>query len=198
MVRQIKILIVEDEMIIAAKISMYIEQMGYSVAGIIPSGKEAIDYCRDNPPDILLLDINLRSEIDGIEAAKSILTEHDIPIIYLTANSDDYNFERAKTTKPFAFISKPIKKIDLERSLKLVIERLLEKSDNTTARDNRTIIMSDRIFIRHKDAMLKILLEEIEYLEADRSYCKVCTHEAKYTLSNTLKALEEKIKDDRI
>lgn len=196
--KKAKILIVEDEMIIAAKISLHLTQMGYEVAGIIPTGEEAISYCRDSPPDILLLDINLRGDIDGVMVAKKITEEIPIPIIYLTANSDEHNFQRAKSTKPFAFISKPLNKIELKRAIELVVERLHDINEKVELKTNKNaIVMRDRIFIRHKDSMVKILLEDIDYLEADRSYCKVCTRHGIYVLSNTLKNLEEKISDKR-
>ena len=112
----IKILIVEDEMIIATRISMHLEKLGYEVSGIIPRGKEAIAHCREAPPDILLLDINLKGQMDGIETATVLQQEMRIPMIYLTANSDDATFQRAKSTSPEAFISKPYNRQDLERN----------------------------------------------------------------------------------
>ena len=71
----IKILIIEDEMIIAAKISLHLTQLGYEVSGIIPRGEEAILHCQQSPPDLLLLDINLNGMIDGIETATTLQAE---------------------------------------------------------------------------------------------------------------------------
>ncbi|MEM9887199.1 MAG: response regulator [Bacteroidota bacterium] len=107
--KNIKILIVEDEMIIAAKISLHLEQLGYEVAGIIPRGEEAVLHCREHRPDILLLDINLKGLIDGIESAQVIQKEMDIPIIYLTANADEATFNRAKDTRPMLSFLNPTK-----------------------------------------------------------------------------------------
>src|SRR6185436_16807290 len=107
----VRILVVEDEMIIAAKIAMQLTNLGYEVTGILPKGEEAIKHVEDEKPDIIVLDINLKGKIDGIEAAKQIQQIADIPIIYLTANSDDATFNRAKPTRPYAFISKPFKQL---------------------------------------------------------------------------------------
>ena len=96
----IKILIVEDEMIIGAKISMLLSDLGYEIAGIIPTGEKAISQIRNNRPDMILMDIQLKGKLDGIETARIIQESDDIPIIYLTANADDSHFNRAKSTRP--------------------------------------------------------------------------------------------------
>lgn len=85
---QVKVLVVEDEMIIGAKISMYLTDLGYEVTGIIPRGEEVMFHLKENTPDIILMDINLKGNLDGIETAMLIQKYMDIPIIYLTANTD--------------------------------------------------------------------------------------------------------------
>ena len=105
-----RILIVEDEMIIAANLSLQLTNLGYEVCGIIPRGEEALLNIRENPPDIILMDIQLKGEMDGIEVIRSMQREVNIAVIYLTANADDAHFSRAKETHPYAFISKPFKK----------------------------------------------------------------------------------------
>ncbi|MDH3246959.1 MAG: LytTR family transcriptional regulator DNA-binding domain-containing protein [Saprospiraceae bacterium] len=186
-----KVLVVEDEMLIGAKISMYLTDMGYEVAGILPRGEEAVAYCRQSPPDLLLLDINLKGELDGVETAVEILKERRIPIIYITANADDLNFNRAKSTRPEAFISKPFKKLDLQRAIELVVSKYKEVAEEDSVDDS--FILSDRIFVRHRDGMVKIILADILYIEADRSYCKIHTADSEYLLSMPLKALYEKL-----
>ena len=168
----IKILVVEDEMIIGAKISMHLTSLGYEVTGIVPRGEEAVMHAEQNPPDIVLLDINLKGTIDGIETAKLMQRFGDMPIIYLTANTDEGTFNRAKSTRPFAFISKPFKQLDLQRAIELTISRMAEnhsakiKKDEAIISDNETakadtkadapFILSDRIFVKHKEKMVKI------------------------------------------
>ena len=102
------ILIVEDDMIIGANVSLQLTNLGYDIEGLVSRGEEAILHVKENAPDILLLDINLKGALDGIETAKAIQQIQDIPIIYLTANSDEATFEKAKETRPMAFITKPI------------------------------------------------------------------------------------------
>jgi CheY-like chemotaxis protein len=122
----VKILVVEDEMIIAAKISMQLTNLGYEVTGILPRGEQAVLHVEENTPDIVLLDINLKGRLDGIETALQIQRQRDIPIIYLTANGDEATFNRAKSTRPYAFISKPFKQLDLQRAIELTISHMAE------------------------------------------------------------------------
>ena len=194
----IKILVVEDEMIIAAKISMQLTNLGYEVTGILPRGEQAIQQVKENMPDIILLDINLKGELDGIETARQVQLLADIPIIYLTANSDEATFNRAKPTRPSAFISKPFKQLDLQRAIELTISRMAEHATGLTIPESNTgeeqpYILSDRIFVRYKEKMIKILLADILYMEADRNYSRIFTGTREYLLSITLKAIEEKM-----
>lgn len=187
-----KILIIEDEMIIGANISQLLQNLGYSVMGIIPRVEDVLPKIKDNQPDIILMDINLKGEIDGIELSHLIQKKHKIPIIFLTANSDDAHFNRAKMTNPYGFISKPFKKIDLQRTLELAIQRIEEEtSSNQTTEE--PFVLSDCIFVRNNDKMIKIPLNEILYIEADRNYSKINTLNKQYLLVSTLKDFEEKL-----
>jgi DNA-binding LytR/AlgR family response regulator len=199
----VKLLIVEDEMIIGAKISMQLTHLGYEVTGILPRGEEAILHIEENKPDIILLDINLKGKIDGIETAHLIHKIADIPIIYLTANTDESTFNRAKETRPYAFISKPFKQLDLQRAIELTISRMAENQTGKITEPEsfydmdenagNSYILSDRIFVKHKEKMVKIYITDIMYIEADRNYSHIYTKGKEYMLSITLKTIEEKL-----
>ena len=194
---KVKILIVEDEMIIGAKISMQLTNLGYEVTGILPRGEDAILHVEENKPDIVILDIHLKGKIDGIETASQLQEKGNIIIIYLTANTDEATFNKAKLTRPHAFIPKPFKQLDLQRAIELAISRMLESDTGQTPVNNPEeeihYILSDRIFVRHKDRMVKILVADILYMEAERNYCHIFTRNKEYLLSITLKSMEEKL-----
>ncbi|MFB0906872.1 MAG: DNA-binding LytR/AlgR family response regulator [Spirosomataceae bacterium] len=194
----VKILIVEDDMIIGAKISMQLSKLGYEVTGIIPRGEEAILHVENNIPDIVLLDINLKGELDGVETATQVQANADVPIIYVTANTDEATFNRAKATRPYAFIGKPIRNLELQRAIELTISRLADQhhvsSEATEPENSETpFVLSDRIFVKNNNKMVKIFIADILYIEADRNYCQIYTKKRKYTLSITLKSMEEKL-----
>ena len=193
----VKLLILEDDMIIAAKISMMVTKLGYEVTGILSRGEEAVLHVQENKPDVILVDIHLKGEMDGIETARQIHTIADIPIIYLTANSDDASFNRAKATHPYAFIPKPFKQLDLQRALELTISLMVEKEtgkkEEVPTEEDAPFILSDRIFVKHNDKMVKIFIEDILYIEANRSYSKIFTKSKEYLLAVALIKIEDKL-----
>lgn len=193
----IKILVVEDEMLIGAKISMLLTNLGYEVTGILPRGEDALIHVEENKPDIIVLDINLKGEIDGIETA-ALLQRKNIPVIYLTANSDDATFNRAKLTRPTAFISKPFKQLDLQRAIELTIIHLVETDPFAVkpidVQEEQPFILVDRIFVRYTGRMVKIMLMDILYMEADRNYSRIFTSQKEFMLSVTLKYIEDKLR----
>lgn len=117
------ILIVEDESIVAQDIRMTLEDLGYQVTAIADSGALAIEKARQHQPDLILMDIRLIGEMDGIEAAQQIAAQQDIPIVYLTAHGDEETLARAKVTNPFGYLIKPF----VEQELRIVIELSLYK-----------------------------------------------------------------------
>ncbi len=194
MATKAKILIVEDEMIIAANISLQLSSLGYDVTGIIPRGEEALLHIEGQLPDIVLLDINLKGNLDGVETAQIMQKTNNIPIIYLTANSDEAHFNRAKSTNPYAFISKPFKKLDLERAIELTINLVnSEKEQHIPIEKTVPFILSDSIFVRHLENMVRVDIKDILYIEAERNYCRIYSKTKEYLLVMTLKDLDEKL-----
>ena len=121
---KIRILVVEDESLVARDIQNMLRSLGYEVTGVVASGEQAIQKASASAPDLVLMDIVLKGEIDGITAAEKLWEDYGIPVIYLTAYADDTTFERAKMTKPFGYLLKPFE----ERELQTTIEMALYKS----------------------------------------------------------------------
>lgn len=123
-----QILIVEDESIVAEDIRRTLQSLGYNVPYVVSSGEEAIKKVKENSPDLVLMDIMLKGEMDGIEAAGQIRSHFNIPVVYLTAYSDDKILERAKITEPFGYIIKPFKERELQINIEIALyEHKMEK-----------------------------------------------------------------------
>ncbi len=118
-----RILIVEDEAVVAADLAQRIEKLGYEVIGIAISGEEALSKAAGAAPDIVLMDISLRGEINGIEAAAGIYGRYGIPVVYLTANADPATLKRARETEPHGILLKPIRDLDLFSALETALQR---------------------------------------------------------------------------
>jgi two-component system cell cycle sensor histidine kinase/response regulator CckA len=116
-----QILIVEDERIVAEHIVQSLQALGYGVSAVASSGEEAIRKTEENSPDLVLMDIVLRGEINGIEAADQIRSRFNIPVIYLTAYADEKTVKRAKITEPFGYIIKPFDDRELHTSIEMAL-----------------------------------------------------------------------------
>lgn len=114
-----KVLIVEDEMIIAMLIERMVINIGHQVIDKVPSGEEAIDKALEHSPDLILMDIRLKGEMDGIEAISRIQEKMSIPVIYISGNSDVAHQKKMDNTDYIDFLSKPITESDLSKSFSI-------------------------------------------------------------------------------
>jgi CheY-like chemotaxis protein len=122
------ILIVEDEMIQSILLEKLIKSLGYKVVGKVTTGADAIEMALKLKPDVITMDISLQDDIDGIMATKSIQDKSMIPVIYISGNSDQYNYERAETTNFIDFIPKPVNKETLAKSFSKAENIKIKKS----------------------------------------------------------------------
>ncbi|WP_404784598.1 response regulator [Altericista sp. CCNU0014] len=117
------ILIVEDELIVAESLALDLQRKGYTIAGIVSSGHEAINAVLRRPPDIILMDIMLKGALDGIETSKVIQQKQSVPVIYITAFSDRATIERAQQAgETLHYLVKPIRLKDLVKTIEAVLE----------------------------------------------------------------------------
>ncbi len=139
-----KIFIVEDEIILANDLKNQLEKMGYVVVCIAGNGKDAIKKTGETKPDLILMDITLKGELDGIDTAQKIHDLYDIPFIYLTAYYDDKTLERASITQPYGYLTKPYNEIELNTAIKLALykhqnEQTLKNNSKLTNFINKTL-----------------------------------------------------------
>jgi len=115
------ILLVEDESIVAMDMSRRLKAMGYSTIGHVASGKKAFEYAMQKHPDLILMDIQLKGELDGIHTAELIRQEMDVPVIYITAYGDDETFSRAKAAGAYGYILKPFQEREVRSSIEIAL-----------------------------------------------------------------------------
>lgn len=119
------ILVVEDDALVAISIKCTLEKLGYTVPSVVSSGEEALEKAKECKPDLVLMDIVLKGDMDGIETASQIGSCYNIPFIYLTAYADSDTKKRAEATGPCGYIVKPFK----EKELAVAIEKALGKRE---------------------------------------------------------------------
>lgn len=129
-----KILVVEDEQIVALDIKAMLQRLGYAVTGLAPTGEAAISRAELTRPDLVLMDIKLRGEMDGVEAGKVIKERFGIPVIYLTANTDHETYERAMATGPLGYLQKPFELEVLAATIARALEQIRAGAGSAVAR----------------------------------------------------------------
>ena len=184
--QKIKILIVDDELLIQERIARHLEIMGFEVSGKADRGKEAIKMINSNKPDLILMDIELKENMTGIDVAKIINEKWQIPIIFLTSFTDSRTIHIASQTNPANFLGKPY----TPRNLRIAIDLALAKVGQHFGESKALLQMKDSFFVRNKDCYQKILVENILFIEAANSSCLIVTHSSKkYVISTNLTKL---------
>ena len=118
-----KVLIVEDEKLVAADVEQQLQTLGYEVPAIASSGEEAITAATSAPPDLVLMDIHLQGRLDGIEMARILRTRLNVPVVFVTAYADERTIERAKATEPYGYVVKPFSKRELQTAIELALHK---------------------------------------------------------------------------
>jgi CheY-like chemotaxis protein len=118
-----RVLIVEDEAVVAFHLKQELTKLGYTVAGVVTRGEEALKMIEESYPDVVLMDIHIQGKIDGIETAQRIPHYLHIPVIFLTAYSEDTTLERAGATRPYGYLIKPFLDRELHATIKMALER---------------------------------------------------------------------------
>ncbi len=166
-----KILIVEDEILVATDIEESLESLGYTVQNIVDTGEKAIEAVEKELPDLVLMDINLKGEMTGIEAAKTITKKHDVPIIYLTANTDIDTVNKAKVALPYGYVIKPFTDKDLQTNIEIAIFKFgndlklkMESEQFNTFFDLKDHA-KNQIIVHGSQGLEKINIDEVYFIE---------------------------------
>ncbi|OFZ56696.1 MAG: hypothetical protein A3D92_00320, partial [Bacteroidetes bacterium RIFCSPHIGHO2_02_FULL_44_7] len=169
---KINVLVVEDESIVSKDIQHSLKKLGYNVVGASATGELAIELAATEHPDIVLMDIMLKGEMSGIQAAEKIKENHSIPIIFLTAYADESTLSKAKVTEPYGYILKPFKEIDLHTTIEMAIYKHGKEQEIVKERDLLYSIIenkegnADFIFVKSNSKLVKLNNADIYYIEA--------------------------------
>lgn len=196
---KINILVVEDESIVSKDIQHSLNKLGYNVVGAASTGEKALELARSERPDIVLMDIMLKGQMNGIETAEILRNEMSIPVVFLTAYADESTLSKAKVTEPYGYIIKPFKEIDLHTSIEMAIYKHSKEQEIIRERDLLYSIVeskdssSDFIFVKSNSKLVKLKTEDIFYIEALKDYVVIHTADTRYTIHSTMKEIENKM-----
>ncbi len=194
--RQTKIGIVEDEFIIANDIKKTLQELDYNIPKPCKNFDEAIAMFTNERPDLVILDIQLAGEQDGVSVAEYIRRQMDMPFIFLTANSDAATLDRVKKVRPNAYLTKPFQKKDLHVAIEIALSNFNFSSQPANNTGNN-LLVKDSIFIKEGQYFHKLPLSDILYLEGDGAYINFYTEKRKFLVRGSIPQYLEKIGSDK-
>ncbi|WP_298927073.1 response regulator [uncultured Allomuricauda sp.] len=197
----IKILIVEDNVIIADDMQSMLEEIGYEIVDNVIVYEQAVEVLKNNHIDLVLIDIILASDKTGIDLGKHIRDVYNIPFIFVTSNSDRATVENAKTVKPDGYLVKPFEQQDLYTSIEIALSNFnyarKENSKEITGNEGDTFtsnsVLKDSIFVKKQHLYYRIQFGDIQFIKADNVYLEVNTVDKKFLVRSPLKDYLEKL-----
>lgn len=166
----LKIAVVEDELVIARTILTTLEELGYSHCGPAITYTEAIEILDDDKPDLVLLDIQLAGRKNGFDVAEQINELYKVPFIFLTANSDVETIDRAKAVKPHAYIVKPFTKEELYAAIEIAFHNFTGAQNSPKAEKPASYPIKNFMFVKDGYVFRKVFFDELLYLESEANY----------------------------
>ena len=189
-----RILIAEDDFVVAKNLSITLEEKGYEVMGSCESGEELLQLLSQQLPDLVIMDINLAGLLDGVEVTALVKNKTDLPVLYLTSDRDPATLERAKLTNPDGYLIKPFDDDELIFAIEIALHR--HHLNNGATRES-AVVSDSHLFVKVKNRLTTVRFEEVRYLEANDIYSILVTDQSSFILSYSLKVLEEKLPDRR-
>ena len=196
---QTKVLVVEDESIVSKDIQLSLKKLGYEVVGAAATGEKAIKLALEANPDIILMDIMLKGDINGIEAAGTIREKVGTPVIFLTAYADENTLDKAKVTQPYGYIIKPFKEIDIHTSIEMAMYKHKKEQEVIAERDKLYSLAEsnesspDFMFVKNNSRLVKLSTKDIFFIEALKDYVVINAANVRYTIHSTMKDIEAKM-----
>lgn len=189
--KKVKILIVEDHLLLARGLQLQLEELGFEVSLIVDNGNDALKASVNFRPEVVLMDIDIKGSYDGIETARRILTLHPTVIIFLTDIEDDRIYNNAKIVSNNLFLNKPVNQAQLKRLIGQALDIAAGQFPNQPAFQN-----SDILWIKNKSKTERFEKKDVLYFEADRAYCQIHFKDrSTIILSKNLKTVCDQVTD---
>ena len=205
----VKIMIVEDESIVAMDLAMRLQKAGYEVVGMADNSDDALTLFKEEEPDLVLMDININGEKDGIETAKLLKKVRDVPLIFLTAFSQSENVNRAKEANPSAYLVKPFNNDSLYTSIEIAIHNFallkpvaapapVKEVAAEDATKEPLLFFNNYFFVKNNYRLSKIAVSDLLFVESDNNYIRIITRDKKITLRVSLQTFSDTIKHQHL
>jgi DNA-binding LytR/AlgR family response regulator len=190
----IRILAVEDDPILAETLDLLVEELGYLMIAVVDNSAEALRMHKATLPDLVLMDIQIKGDLNGIEVAQKMIEERSTPVIFITSLRDRDVFERAKQLGPYAFLNKPFDEVSIQNAIELAITRIAAEDPSVPAGHwNHDVVTSQELFVKVKNRLVKLDFEDVLWAEVEGKYVFIVTAEDRLELRIALKDLEARL-----
>jgi DNA-binding LytR/AlgR family response regulator len=190
------ILIVEDEELFANKIEMQVEKLGHTIIGIVNNSESALKLVDIHHVDLILMDIFIDGQYDGIELAEMIQVKKDIAVLFITSQHDEMSFKRATRSGPVGFLLKPFSDMQLQRSIELALSQIEPSEIEEQSASDISNIKQDCFFIKKKQKISKVNYSDIFYIKSDGRYCRLHTEQEMYLIRKSMKDLKLRLPNE--
>jgi DNA-binding LytR/AlgR family response regulator len=193
----VNVLIVEDTPEESDALIKVLEENNYNIVGVATTFKSALDIFYNKAIDIVVLDIFLNGNPDGIAFAETISVTPNAskPFVFLTSSTDRKIFERAKLTQPFSYLMKPFNALEILYALEMAVEKFYAQPDVFLGEEEDTIISSEYLFIKKGKSLKKVLITDIIYIEVEEKYCNIITEKEKFVILISLTKISKLLDD---
>lgn len=195
----INVLIIEDSTEQSDALSKVLLANKYNVVGVAQNYTDALTLFYKNTVDILIIDVFLDGKPEGITFAETINIIPNVskPFVFLTNSQDRKIFERAKLTKPFSFLMKPFNELEILYALEMAVEKFYEQTNVFLSDSEDTVISKEYMFIKKKNALKKVSINDILYIEVEDRYCNIITEKEKFVIMISLTKISELLNKDK-
>lgn len=180
-------------MIIAEDMRMMLESLDYEVVGIALDFEEAVELLDNSKPDIILSDIALGGQKDGIDLAELVLEKYRLPFIFVTSHSDKTTLERAKSVKPNGYLVKPFEQKDLYTSIEIAMANFGGYDSEATQNEETGFIVNDAIYVKDGHALVKIFLKDLIWIKSEGNYIELHQTERRNVIRSTMQVFMAKM-----
>lgn len=185
-----RILIVENESLVAMDMERMLLQLGYTIVPNVNSYDDAIRQLNSSKPDLVLLDINLNETKTGIDLSLKLQQEYKIPFIYITSHSDKTTMDQALVTKPNGYLLKPFEANDLYAAIEVAMSNF---NGQAIKNDDSPLLFKEALFIKTDKNFVKVDINDICWIESEHNYLYIIAQKGKYIIRSNFKDLQQNL-----
>lgn len=193
----VKILVIEDELIIAEDMRMMLESLGYDVVGIALDYSEAMELLERSSPDIVLTDIALGGAKDGIDLAREIRERYDLPFVFITSHADKSTLDRAKSQRPNGYLVKPFEAEDLYTCIEVALANYGGISLSANGVSSESILVRDSIYVKEGHLLVKVEIGHLRWIKSDGNYLELHTESKRHVIRSSMKEFMDKLPENQ-